>query len=96
MKMLFALTAAALAVSALSVPASAGTIGCRQGDPITSSAKATNCDSWGSESSAMNQPRAEAGFAYVPTARTIVAPSARYLPDLENEGGRTGVSGGND
>ena len=51
----------------------------------------TWAQSWGS---AMSQPRAGEAFSYGRPSRTIVAPSARYLPDLENEGGKTGVSGG--
>ncbi len=54
----------------------------------------TSAQSWGPASSAMSQPRAGEAFAYGRPSRTIVAPSARYLPDLENEGGKTGVSGG--
>jgi hypothetical protein len=85
MKILFALTAAAIAATALSAPASAGTTGCDQGAPLNSSVKATDCPEWNQTSSAM------AGFAYAPS-RPVVAASAHYLPDLENEGGR--VSGG--
>jgi hypothetical protein len=85
MKMLFALTAAAIAATTLSAPASAGTIGCDQGAPMNSSFKATDCPEWNQASSAT------AAFAYAPS-RKVVAASANYLPDLENEGGR--VSGG--
>ena len=48
----------------------------------------------GPASSAMPQERAGEASAYARPSRTIVTPSARYLPDLENEGGGTGVSGG--
>ena len=51
----------------------------------------TWAQSWGS---AMSQPRAGEAYAYGRPSRTIVVPSARYLPDRENEGGKTGVSGG--
>jgi hypothetical protein len=50
--------------------------------------------SWEPGSTAMSQPRAGEAFAYGRPSRTIVAPNARYLPDRENEGGKTGVSGG--
>ena len=93
MKILFALTAAALAASALTAPASAATIGCDPGNDHAS-AKATDCHNWASST---KRHRASGAYAYVPSSRMAVAPRGRvtpYLPDLENEGGRTGVSGG--
>jgi hypothetical protein len=89
-KILFALTAAALATTALSVPASAGTIGCDQGAP-SFSVKATNCK-WDSA----NAPSAStAAFAYVAPSRAIVAPQQRStLYRADSDYGTTGVSGG--
>jgi hypothetical protein len=86
-KMLFALTAAALMATALSVPASAGTTGCDQGAP-DGTVKATNCK-WDSA----NEPTA--AFAYVAPSRTIVAPHQRStLYRADSDYGTTGVSGG--
>ena len=93
MKMFFALAAAALTATTLSVPASAGTVGCKPGEPMNSSAKATNCRGWGPASSTVRQPVAGT-YAYVPSSRMIVEPRAYFTPDLENEEGGTGVSGG--
>jgi hypothetical protein len=90
MKMLFALTAAALMATALSIPASAGTVGCDQGNTMSSSA-ATNCHNWRPANAAVNQPTARAAFAYAPSSHTIVTPSTEYFPD---NGEGTGISGG--
>ena len=67
-------------------------------DAYNSNARHLNAEAQGAStsahSSAMRQRSAGEASAHGRPSRTIAAPSARYLPDLENEGGGTGVSGG--
>ncbi len=64
MKILMTLAAAALTTAALSLPASAGTIGCDEGAP-DGSYKATDCSpSYQRDVQVFTTPRAAHSFAY--------------------------------
>lgn len=84
MRMLFATIV--LSAAALSSPALAGTIGCKPGEPMNASAKATNCRDWPQAAMATPMYRPyHAAYAYVPEPR--IRTGGRTNPP-------TGVSGG--
>ena len=87
---LFALTAAAIAATAVSVPASAGTIGCDPGNP-TGQTSATSCRFWNNaDQTSAQQSYAMAQQSYAMDRK--VYDSAPLNSDLPF--GHTGVSGG--
>jgi hypothetical protein len=66
MKILMTLAAAALTTAALSLPASAGTIGCDEGAP-DGSYKVTDCSpNYQRDVQVFRTPRAAHSFAYAP------------------------------
>ena len=88
MKTLFALTAVSLMTAALSVPASAGTIGCDVGN-ANASVNATNCSTW--QETASQPTTGKSAFAYVAPSRAQAAPSTLYNPTADDEGVKGGA-----
>src|SRR4051812_5773075 len=91
MKIVFTLTAAALTTAALSLPVSAGTIGCKSDQP-DASVKASDCRTWHQSRSARitHVRRGTASLAYAPRSHRTVA---RHRP-LVGPSDTEGVKGG--
>jgi len=88
MRILLALTAAALTTAALSLPAAAATAGCKIENPRSDSVKATNSDC----RQTLNTRRGHSSMAYAPRAhskkivrssRSIRQPATPGLSDTE-------------
>jgi hypothetical protein len=94
MKIMLTLTAAVLTTAALSVPVSAGPIGCKAGEPINSSVKASDCRTWYSSRSARIAPalRSTAAFAYAPRSQTTIVRRTRSIGPTDNEGVKGGAA----
>lgn len=92
MKIVLTLTAAVLTTAALSLPVSAGTIGCKSDQP-NASVKASDCRTWHRSRSARVAPvrYGTASFAYAPRSRTIVRP-ARTIGPSDDEGVKGGAA----
>ena len=95
MRILLAVTAAALMTAALSLPAAASTVGCKPENPTQDSIKATNCGV--QEGQLISPSRARSSLAYAPRAhhkkivrssKSMRQPPAKGLSDTE------GVKGG--
>ena len=100
MKILLTLTAAALTTAALSLPASAGTIGCKSDQP-DASVHASDCRTWHQTSRSMGVPssrslgitheqRASGSLAYAPRSRSKVVRQQRFIGPSDNEGVKGG------
>jgi hypothetical protein len=93
MKIVLTLTAAALTTAALSLPVSAGTIGCESDEPYASF-KATDCHSWRSLRSARIVPMrwGTSAFAYAPRSRTNIVRRGRFIGPGDDEGVKGGAA----
>jgi hypothetical protein len=91
MKIMFTLTAAVLTTVALSLPVSAGTIGCKSDQP-NASIRASDCRTWHQSRSARTARvrHGTASLAYAPRSRTIARPA--HIRPTDNEGVKGGAS----
>jgi hypothetical protein len=94
MKIVLTLTAAALTTAALSLPVAAGPIGCKDGEPIYSSVKASDCRTWYSSGSARIAParRSTAALAYAPRSRSTIVRRTPSIGPSDNEGVKGGAA----
>jgi len=98
MRILLAVTAAALTTAALAFPAAASTVGCKNENPINDSLKATACDVRDQQTLIAPRARARGAMAYAPRAHSkkVVrsSKSIRRQPATPGLSDTEGVKGG--
>ena len=95
MRILLAITAAALTTAALSLPASASTVGCKPENPQTDSVKATGCGV--QQGQLIRSPRAHSSLAYSPRAhhkKIVRSSKSMRQPPAKGLSDNPGVTGG--